>query len=218
MLSKKIRMRTGTVGLLAIGSALTFTCAPSAHAQTAVSAAQPGSTPASAGSAPQVAAPAAAPAADASAPTEMPRSEMIHRTLYAIYTKQSNYDLAGGELDALMAAKPNDATFPFFYGQILMKNEKWPEALAKFQLSEKLDPNFSNAYDGAGDCQKKMKKFADAVASYTEASKHAKAGQDYSQKISVAKALLQRQQEEDAFNAAVRKATGGGGKPATKKK
>lgn len=217
MLSKKIRKRTGTVGLLVIGSALTFTCAFSAHAQTAVSAAQPGSTPASAGSAPAGTAAAAAPA-DANTQAEMPRSELIHRTLYAIYTKQSNYDLAGGELDALMAAKPNDATFPFFYGQILMKDKKWPEALAKFQLSAKLDPNFSNAYDGAGDCQKMMKKFADAVASYTEASKHAKAGQDYSQKISVAKALLQRQQEEKAFNDAVQKATGGGGKPATKKK
>jgi predicted Zn-dependent protease len=211
MLSKKIRMNTGSVGLLAAGSAIAFNCALPVQAQTAVSAAQPSAAPASADAAP---APAAAAPAE---PAQIPHSEMIHRTLYMIYIKQNNPDLAASELDALMTAKPNDATFPFFYGQLLMKAEKWPEALAKFQLSSKLDPEFSNAYDAAGDCQQKLKKFAEAVALYTEASKHAKAGQDYSQKISIAKAKLERQQQEEAFNRAAARATGGA-KPASKKK
>jgi tetratricopeptide (TPR) repeat protein len=204
---------------------LTVSTNVSVQAQTAVSAAQPAMSAASPAAAPPPAAapnstsiapavaPATAPAAAAaganpSAPPEPPRAEMIHRTLYAIYDKQDNHDLALAELDELIRLKPSDPVFPFAYGNMLMKDQKWTDAIPRFESATKLDPTFSNAYCGIGDCQMKLKKYTEAIDSYTLASRNAKAGQDFKFKIAQARQYQERKQQEDDYNAAIRKLNG----------
>ena len=209
MLAKSIRIS----GLVVLGAtmAVISVSAPSS-AQTAVSAAQPATTPSS--TAPAV----TAPANTAAAPGEPPRSEMIHRALYAIYDKQDNHDLAAAELDELIRVKPNESVFPFAYGTLLMKDSKWTEAIARFQAALKIDPVFSNAYCGIGDCQMKLKEYTAAVESYSNAAKNAKAGQNFTAKVAIAKQWEERKKQEDDYNAALKKLGGGGAKAPAKKK
>jgi len=133
------------------------------------------------------------------------RAEMIHRTLFAIYDKLENHDSAAAELDELMRLKPSEAVFPFYYGQLLAKDGKWNDALARFEFATKLDPELSNAYCGMGDCQMKLRQYKEAVVSYSLASQHAKAGQDFSGKVAIAKQWQERKQQEDAYAAALKK-------------
>jgi tetratricopeptide (TPR) repeat protein len=201
-----------TCGVLLLSALLVTGANLSVRAQTAVSAAQPATPSAAATTAAPASATAptasAAPAPAASDIVSMaapPRAEMIHRTLYAIYDKQDNHDLAMAELDELIRLKPSDAVFPFAYGNVLMKDQKWPDAIARFQAATKLDPTFSNAYCGMGDCQMKLKKFSDAIDSYTLASRNAKAGQNFTSKVAIARQYQERKQQEDDYNAAVKK-------------
>jgi predicted Zn-dependent protease len=133
---------------------------------------------------------------------------MIHRTLYAIYDKQDNHELALQELDELIRLKPSDPVFPFAYGNVLMKDQKWTDAIPRFEAATKLDPTFSNAYNGIGDCQMKLKKYTEAIDSYTLASRNAKAGQDFKFKIAQARQYQERKQQEDEFAAALKKLNG----------
>ncbi len=183
--------------------------APAAAAPAAAAPA-PSSTPASAPapastSTATAPAPAGADAATPSSPAEPSRAEMIHRTLYAIYDKQDNHDLALAELDELIRLKPSDPVFPFAYGNMLMKDQKWADAVARFEAATKIDPTFSNAYCGIGDCQMKLKEFTKAIDSYTLAGRNAKAGQNFSSKLAIARQYQERKQQEDDFNAALKK-------------
>ena len=202
------------------------------NAQTAVSASQPAAA-APAGSAPSTslapaatnAAPAAAtppaPANDMVSKVELPRAEQIHRTLYAIYEKQDNHELAAAELDELIRMKPTDAVFPFAYGSLLMKDSKWTEAIARFEASTKIDPTFSNAFCGIGDCDMKLKEYTKAIDAYTLANRNAKAGQSYTAKVAIARQWQERKQQEDDYNKALQKLNGpkaGGTKSGVKKK
>jgi tetratricopeptide (TPR) repeat protein len=220
--------RTQTCSVILLSAVLTVGTNLSVLAQTAVSAAQP-VMPAATTAAPAAAAPAPAPASTstsitpaAAAPTpaaaaaaatptgpaDPPRAEMIHRTLYAIYDKQDNHDLALAELDELMRLRPTDPVFPFAYGNMLMKDQKWTDAVPRFEAAAKIDPTFSNAYCGIGDCQMKLKEYTKAIESYTLASRNAKAGQNFASKLAIARQYQERKQQEEDFNAAVNKLNG----------
>jgi tetratricopeptide (TPR) repeat protein len=203
-------LKIQTCGVLFLSALLVTGANLSVRAQTAVSAAQPATpqaaaTTAAPAAATAPAAPAAPAASDIISMAEPPRAEMIHRTLYAIYDKQDNHELAMAELDELIRLKPSDPVFPFAYGNVLMKDQKWPDAIARFQAATKLDPTFSNAYCGIGDCQMKLKKYSDAIDSYTLASRNAKAGQNFTSKVAIARQYQERKQQEDDYNAAVKK-------------
>ena len=213
--------RTQTCSVILLSAVLTVGTNLSVLAQTAVSAAQPvmptattaaAAAPASTSITPAAAVVAPAPAAAAAnataGPAEPPRAEMIHRTLYAIYDKQDNHDLALAELDELMRLKPTDPVFPFAYGNMLMKDQKWADAIPRFEAAAKIDPTFSNAYCGIGDCQMKLKEFTKAIDSYTLAGRNAKAGQNFTSKLAIARQYQERKQQEDDFTAAVKKLNG----------
>jgi tetratricopeptide (TPR) repeat protein len=210
--------KTQTYSVILLSMVLNGGANLSVLAQTAVSAAQPGMPAASSAApapAPAAAAPAstsiapapvgAASAAAPSSPAEPSHAEMIHRTLYAIYDKQDNHELALAELDELIRLKPSDAVFPFAYGNMLMKDQKWADAITRFEAAIKIDPTFSNAYCGIGDCQMKLKDFAKAIDSYTLAGRNAKAGQNFTAKLGIARQYQERKQQEDDFNAALKK-------------
>ncbi len=191
------RSRIRLTNLLFLSAVQFALCQCASYAQAAMPAASPASTPA----------PTPA-AAKVSGATEMPHSEIIHRTLYSIYDRQGNHAQAALELDALIQQKPNDASFPFVYGQLLIKDGKWAEAQTRFEAAIKIDPTFSNAYCGLGDCRMKLKLYKEAVDAYQQASQNAKAGQDFSSKVAIAQQWQERKKQEDDFDAALKKQSG----------
>lgn len=144
--------------------------------------------------------------------TETERREMLHRYLYAIYDKQSNYDEALKELNELSKLKPNDGTFSVHAGLLLLKQKKYDEAMAKFDEAIKAEPNLAEGYAMKGQAYASQKKYKEAVEQYTLANQHLKAGQSFSAQISVNQQLLEKQNQEKAYLDAIN----GKGKTKTK--
>jgi tetratricopeptide (TPR) repeat protein len=127
------------------------------------------------------------------------RRENIHRYLYAIYTKQENLDSQEQELKELISLVPEDHIFHYMYGLLMMKQNKYNEAIQHFDDAEKVDPNYGSAYAMEGECYSKMKKYKQAIEQFTIAQQHAKSGQSFKSQIDVNQQLLDRYEQEQKY-------------------
>jgi len=130
---------------------------------------------------------------------DVPRRELIHRVLFEMLYKQENYSAAAEELDELLKLKPDSGLFQFAYADIMAKQKKYQEAIEHIQQAVKSDPTYPDYYAVMGDCQLKLKKYKDALDSFTQAQQHARQGQNFSAKISLAQQYYDRQKEDEDY-------------------
>lgn len=80
------------------------------------------------------------------------RAEAIHQTLYTIYKKQRNFDLAEKEVTALTLINPNNALIHQDWGRELMVAQRFSGALQHYLKVVNIEPTNAEAWARIGDC------------------------------------------------------------------
>jgi tetratricopeptide (TPR) repeat protein len=107
-------------------------------------------------------------AAASQADTPAQKRETIHKCLLQIYQSQRN-PAAGGEYQALLAAKPSDATMHYDYGNFLLRGGNASGAAAQYQLAIKYSGRTADYQIGLGNALMRTKNYRGAVAAYRRA-------------------------------------------------
>ena len=58
---------------------------------------------------------------------------------------------------------PNNAGAQYVLGELARRDENWDEAISRFSMAAKLDPDFGEAYLGWGECLVTVKRYEDAI-------------------------------------------------------
>lgn len=98
-----------------------------------------------------------------------PLQERDRFTLSMAYIRLGRPDWARPEIDALAAAFPQNALYPYWLGRIDYDARQYPAAIAHFERAITLDPQMMRAYDNLGLCFDYLGRYDDAVAQYRRA-------------------------------------------------
>lgn len=102
------------------------------------------------------------------AAAKAPNSDKIVEELTKAYIGAGQSDYALSWLDGLAKAKPTDAVFPYLVGEVRVVQGKYPEAVAAFQESLKLDPHHKTTYDRLAQEYIRQRNFDAAVNIYKQ--------------------------------------------------
>ena len=90
-------------------------------------------------------------------------------TLAMAYVVLDRPEWAGPELSKLAAENPSMALYPYWLGRLDYEDQRYSEALLRFQRAVDLDPEFARAHDRIGLCHEALGQLDKAVNSHRRA-------------------------------------------------
>lgn len=125
------------------------------------------------------------------------KKAFIHETLLKCYLAKRMLPEAQKEYQAVLKYKPNDARMHFDYGNCMLTMQNKAGALTQFQAAAKIQPGIPEYQAAVGAVSMMLKRYDQAVTSYTRA---VSLGGSFQQQLQAAQMYQAQQRELAEYN------------------
>jgi len=99
----------------------------------------------------------------------------------------------------LLSVAPQSSDAHYGLGKVFAMEDKLPEAIAEYQTTAKLDPEYEGVYYDMGQLQAKLKLYDDAIASFTKDKESS--GDSFDTEVALSKAYAAKGMQREADEA-----------------